>query len=138
MPLPRTAACPPGVAGRVVVSMSSASWSSLCMVPGSLRRETERVPGSLCSRIRARRGRLFRRFGSSLEAGGLMHSRSAQDYFTEPTQRHGAEVVAAFRRALQERGLFGALGYLNSTTEYRFTGIYHFELDWVRSVLLFD
>ena len=39
---------------------------------------------------------------------------------------------------LQEQGLFGSLRYLNSTTEYRFTGIYRFEPDWVRSILLFD
>jgi hypothetical protein len=47
-------------------------------------------------------------------------------------------IVRTFERTLQEEGLFGALRYLNSTTEYRFTGIYRFEPDWVRSVLLFD
>lgn len=49
-----------------------------------------------------------------------------------------SEIVRAFEQSLQEQGLFGALRYLNSTTEYRFTGIYRFEPDWVRSVLLFD
>lgn len=27
---------------------------------------------------------------------------------------------------------------LNATTEYRFTGVYHFEPDWVRSLVLYD
>jgi hypothetical protein len=49
-----------------------------------------------------------------------------------------SEIVRTFERTLQEQGLFGALRYLNSTTEYRFTGIYRFEPDWVRSILLFD
>ncbi len=49
-----------------------------------------------------------------------------------------ADVIKAFERTLQEQGLFGALRYLNSTTEYRFTGIYRFESTWVRSILLFD
>ena len=49
-----------------------------------------------------------------------------------------SEIVKAFEQTLQEQGLFGALRYLNSTTEYRFTGIYRFEPDWVRSVLLHD
>jgi hypothetical protein len=49
-----------------------------------------------------------------------------------------AEIVRTFEQTLQEQGLFGALRYINSTTEYRFTGIYRFESAWVRSVLLFD
>jgi hypothetical protein len=49
-----------------------------------------------------------------------------------------AEIVDHFEHVLQDQGLFEALGYLNSTTEHRFTGIYRFEQDWVRSVLLFD
>jgi GAF domain-containing protein len=48
------------------------------------------------------------------------------------------EIVACFESVLQNQGLFEALRYLNSTTEHRFTGIYRFEPDWVRSVLLFD
>jgi hypothetical protein len=49
-----------------------------------------------------------------------------------------AEIADHFESVLQDQGLFQALGYLNSTTEHRFTGIYRFEPDWVRSVLLFD
>jgi hypothetical protein len=64
-----------------------------------------------------------------------MRSRSVQQSYSESAQE---EVVEAFRHTLQEQGLFAALGYLNSTAEYRFTGIYRFEPDWVRSVLLFD
>jgi hypothetical protein len=48
------------------------------------------------------------------------------------------EIAARFESVLQDQGLFEALGYLNSTTDHRFTGIYRFEPDWVRSVLLFD
>ena len=48
------------------------------------------------------------------------------------------DVVETFQHTLREDGLFAALRYLNSTTEYRFTGIYRFEEDWVRSFLLFD
>lgn len=51
---------------------------------------------------------------------------------------HPTEAAEIFGQVLFERGLFAALGYLNSTAEYRFTGIYRFEADWVRSVLLFD
>jgi GAF domain-containing protein len=48
------------------------------------------------------------------------------------------EIVDHFEHVLRDQGIFEALRYLNSTTEYRFTGIYRFEKDWVRSVLLFD
>jgi GAF domain-containing protein len=54
------------------------------------------------------------------------------------TQSSVAEIVDHFDSVLQDQGLFEALGYLNSTTDHRFTGIYRFEPDWVRSVLLFD
>ena len=50
--------------------------------------------------------------------------------------------VARVRREvealLREDGLFGALRALNGTTGHRFTGIYRFERDWVRSIALFD
>lgn len=57
-----------------------------------------------------------------------------------PAHMHSplSEIVRTFEGTLQEQGLFGALRYLNSTTEYRFTGIYRFESSWVRSILLFD
>jgi len=48
------------------------------------------------------------------------------------------EIVESFERTLEGQGLFAALQYLNSTTEHRFTGIYRFEPDWVRSIVLFD
>lgn len=41
-------------------------------------------------------------------------------------------------RTLSEQGLHGALRLLNSTTEYRFTGLYRFEGNWVQSIALFD
>lgn len=40
--------------------------------------------------------------------------------------------------ALHADGLFGLLRALNATTAYRFTGIYRFEGEWVRSVWLYD
>lgn len=39
---------------------------------------------------------------------------------------------------LQIGGLFGLLRVINATTPYRFTGIYHFEGRWVKSVRLYD
>jgi hypothetical protein len=44
----------------------------------------------------------------------------------------------AFERILSEKGLHDALRYLNSATPYRLTGVYRFEGDLVRSVVLFD
>lgn len=78
-----------------------------------------------------------------------MGFRSESEPFTVSAQRSShpgdlrtglpsAEVARNFARTLQEQGLFEALRYLNSTAEHRFTGIYRFEADWVRSVLLFD
>ncbi len=49
-----------------------------------------------------------------------------------------SEIVRIFEQTLHDQGLFGALRYLNSTTELRFTGLYRFEPDWVMSVLLVD
>ena len=56
------------------------------------------------------------------------------------TQNHSAEhdLVAKFEHPLFQQGLFAALQFLNATTPYRFTGVYRFEGDWVRSVALFD
>jgi GAF domain-containing protein len=48
------------------------------------------------------------------------------------------EFVEMFREALAGAGLHRALQLLNQTTTYRFTGVYCFEPDWVRSVVLFD
>jgi GAF domain-containing protein len=44
----------------------------------------------------------------------------------------------AFAETLAASGLHAALRMLNRTTCYRFTGVYCFEPDWVRSVALFD
>jgi GAF domain-containing protein len=63
---------------------------------------------------------------------------AGQEWNRTRTSSPVSEIVRTFERTLQEQGLFGALRYLNSTTEYRFTGIYRFEPDWVRSILLFD
>lgn len=40
--------------------------------------------------------------------------------------------------AFHDDGLFGLLRALNATTSYRFTGIYRFEGEWVKSVWLYD
>lgn len=47
-------------------------------------------------------------------------------------------IPANFERILQDRGLHAALRVLNATTPYRLTGVYRFEGDLVRSVVLFD
>ncbi len=47
-------------------------------------------------------------------------------------------IVEHIERTLREQGLFEALRILNSTTQYRFTGVYRFEAGWVKSVALFD
>src|SRR5688572_12639168 len=43
-----------------------------------------------------------------------------------------------FERTLHDNGLFAALGLLNGTTPYRFTGIYRFAPGLVKSVVLYD
>jgi hypothetical protein len=47
-------------------------------------------------------------------------------------------ILTNFERVLHERGLHGALRVLNATTPYRLTGVYRFEADLVKSVVLFD
>src|SRR5687767_6350248 len=47
-------------------------------------------------------------------------------------------VRAKCQDALDTGGLFELLKALNSTTGYRFTGIYQFEGKWVKSVWLYD
>jgi hypothetical protein len=49
-----------------------------------------------------------------------------------------ADFVEAFGKTLELDGLHAALRLLNATTTYRFTGVYCFEPDWVRSFVLFD
>ena len=43
-----------------------------------------------------------------------------------------------FEQQIHARGLFAGLSLLNATSCHRFTGVYRFEGDWVKSVLLFD
>lgn len=47
-------------------------------------------------------------------------------------------ILSEFRHALAEHSLHEALGVLNRTTEFRFTGVYRFEKDLVVNVVLFD
>lgn len=47
-------------------------------------------------------------------------------------------IVQLCADAVEVNGLFGLLKTLNSTTIYRFTGIYHFDGKWVKSVWLYD
>lgn len=51
---------------------------------------------------------------------------------------HGLTLASAFERTLHQRGLHAALGVLNASTPYRLTGVYRFDGDSVRSVVLFD
>ena len=48
------------------------------------------------------------------------------------------EIQATFEQTLQAKDLFAALVFLNSTTTYRFTGIYYFEPGIVKSFMLAD
>jgi hypothetical protein len=50
----------------------------------------------------------------------------------------GLALGAAFEQTLVRDGMPAALRVLNSTTPYRLTGVYRFEGDLVRSVVLFD
>jgi hypothetical protein len=43
-----------------------------------------------------------------------------------------------FEQEILARGLFAGLSLLNATSCHRFTGVYRFQGDWVKSVLLFD
>lgn len=43
-----------------------------------------------------------------------------------------------FNAALAARGMHGALAYLNGRTPYRFTGVYRFDGDTLRNVVLYD
>jgi hypothetical protein len=53
-------------------------------------------------------------------------------------QNHGLTLSAAFERTLHCQGMHAALALLNATTPYRLTGVYRFDGDLVRSVVLFD
>jgi hypothetical protein len=57
---------------------------------------------------------------------------------TPPAAVRGLSLGSAFEHRLHREGLHAALGLLNATTPYRLTGVYRFEGDLVRSVVLFD
>ena len=57
---------------------------------------------------------------------------------TPPAAVRGLSLGSAFEHKLDRDGLHAALGLLNATTPYRLTGVYRFEGDLVRSVVLFD
>lgn len=48
------------------------------------------------------------------------------------------ELASVFEQTLREQGISPALQVLNRSTPYRLTGIYRFDGDIVRSVILFD
>ena len=50
----------------------------------------------------------------------------------------GLALGSVFEQTLTRDGLSAALAMLNATTPYRLTGVYRFEADVVRSVVLFD
>jgi hypothetical protein len=54
------------------------------------------------------------------------------------THDHTADLVRTVTETLQVGGLHRVLQMLNETVPYRFTGVYHFEPGWVRSLVLFD
>lgn len=71
------------------------------------------------------------------EALGLMGSQRA--LLSAPLSSPPAlDVPVLFERILGEHDLFAALHFLNSTTPYRFTGVYCFEPGLVKSVVLAD
>ena len=64
----------------------------------------------------------YEQLGSTKSAS---HITSSQEWNRARGASPLSEIVTTFERTLQEQGIFGSLRYLNSTTEYRFTGIYH-------------
>ena len=46
--------------------------------------------------------------------------------------------IAGFATVLQQQGVHAALGYLNQRTPHRYTGVYRFDGDMLRSEVLFD
>lgn len=48
------------------------------------------------------------------------------------------DFLQEFSATLADAGLHPALALLNAAAPYRFTGVYRFEPEWVRSVVLFD
>ena len=48
------------------------------------------------------------------------------------------EILEAFETVLRDAGLHRSLGFLNLRTSHRFTGIYRFDAQVLRNVMLFD
>lgn len=46
--------------------------------------------------------------------------------------------IAEFTTVLEQQGVHAALGYLNHRTPHRYTGVWHFDGDMLRSEALFD
>ncbi|MBF9239761.1 hypothetical protein I2I05_20375 [Hymenobacter sp. BT683] len=55
-------------------------------------------------------------------------------YENDPMQAE----IAAFGAVLHAQGVHAALGYLNHCTPHRYTGVYRFDGDMLRSEVLFD
>jgi hypothetical protein len=47
-------------------------------------------------------------------------------------------IVSSFTNTLHAQGLWAALAFLNGTTDYRFTGMFHFNGIMLENVALFD
>lgn len=62
----------------------------------------------------------------------------ANKFHREMSEQSWSKEVEEVQRLLDARGLHAALRYLNERTPYRFTGLYRFEGDTLRSVALFD
>lgn len=57
---------------------------------------------------------------------------------TLPDENSMPEEIAEFTTLLQQQGLHDALAYLNHRTPHRYTGLYRFDGDTLRSEVLFD
>ena len=56
-----------------------------------------------------------------------------------PTEENAMRAeIAEFATLLQQQGVHEALGYLNHRTPHRYTGVYRFDGDMLRSEVLFD
>ena len=58
---------------------------------------------------------------------------------TTPTEEDAMrDEIAAFATLLQQQGVHAALGYLNHRTPHRYTSVFRFDGDMLRSEALFD
>ena len=72
-----------------------------------------------------------------------MNSFSSVNQMNQMTQTlrepaRALDLADTVRATLAQAGLHAALRLLNGTTSYRFTGVYCFEPEWVRSYVLYD